>query len=131
MKRFLLAIAFTCSVLLAFGQADGAVVRIQDYLRNIYAFNQAYPQEKVYLHLDNRSYFIGDTIWFKAYVVNATTLRLTDVSKVLYVELLNDKGVEMETKKLRMENGQSMESLSLKTTIIPATTRCVPIHATW
>ena len=114
MKRFLLAIAFTCSVLLAFGQADSAVVRIQDYLRNIYAFNQAYPQEKVYLHLDNRSYFIGDTIWFKAYVVNATTLRLTDVSKVLYVELLNDKGVEMETKKLRMENGQCYGEFVLK-----------------
>ena len=105
MKRILLAITFICSTLLAFGQADSAVVRIQEYLKNIYAFNQAYPQEKAYLHLDNRSYFIGDTIWFKAYVVNATTLRLTDVSKVLYVELLNDKGVEMETKKLRMENG--------------------------
>lgn len=114
MKRFLLAITFICSTLLAFGQTDSAVVRIQDYLRNIYAFNQAYPQEKAYLHLDNRSYFIGDTIWFKAYVVNATTLRLTDVSKVLYVELLNDKGVEMETKKLRMENGQCYGGFILK-----------------
>ena len=114
MKRILLAIAFTCNVLLAFGQADSAVIRIQNYLRNIYAFNQAYPQEKAYLHLDNRSYFIGDTIWFKAYVVNATTLRLTDVSKVLYVELLNDKGVEMETKKLRMENGQCHGGFILK-----------------
>ena len=114
MKRLLLAIAFICSVLLAFGQADSAVIRIQNYLRNIYAFNQAYPQEKVYLHLDNRSYFIGDTIWFKAYVVNASTLRLTDISKVLYVELLSDKGVEMETKKLRMENGQCHGEFVLK-----------------
>lgn len=100
--------------LLAFGQADSAVGRIQQYLKNIHAFNQAYPQEKVYLHLDNRSYFIGDTIWFKAYVVNATTLQLTDVSKILYVELLNDKGVEMETKKLRMENGQCYGEFALK-----------------
>ena len=114
MKRILLAITFICSALLAFGQADSAVVRIQNYLKNIYAFNQAYPQEKVYLHLDNRSYFIGDTLWFKAYVVNATTLQLTDVSKVLYVELLNDKGVEMETKKLRMENGQCHGGFILK-----------------
>ncbi len=114
MKRILLAITFICSALLAFGQTDSAVVRIQEYLRNIYAFNQAYPQEKVYLHLDNRSYFIGDTIWFKAYVVNATSLRLTDVSKVLYVELLNDKGVEMETKKLRLENGQCHGEFVLK-----------------
>jgi len=26
-------------------------------------------QEKVYLHLDNQCYFVGDTIWYKAYVV--------------------------------------------------------------
>ena len=108
MKRILLAIIFICSALLAFGQADSAVVRIQNYLKNIYAFNQAYPQEKVYLHLDNRSYFIGDTLWFKAYVVNATTLRLTDVSKVLYVELLNDKGVEMETRSFAWRMGSAM-----------------------
>lgn len=114
MRRILLTIILACSVLLTFGQTDSAVVRIQEYLRNIYAFNQAYPQEKVYLHLDNRSYFIGDTIWFKAYVVNATTLRLTDVSKVLYVELLNDKGVEMETNKLRIESGQCHGEFILK-----------------
>ncbi|RZK80584.1 MAG: hypothetical protein EOO85_00365, partial [Pedobacter sp.] len=27
------------------------------------------PQEKVYLHMDKPYYAIGDTIWFKAYVV--------------------------------------------------------------
>ena len=50
---------------------------------NIYAFNAQYPQEKVYLHMDNRSYFIGDTIWLKAYVMNATTLHPTQMSGVL------------------------------------------------
>ena len=28
-------------------------------------------QEKVYLHFDNNCYFLGDTIWYKAYVVLA------------------------------------------------------------
>ena len=45
-------------------------------------------QEKVYLHIDNNCYFLGDTIWYKAYVVLAddnspepltTTDRPTDV----------------------------------------------------
>ena len=75
------------------------------YTRNCFEFNKTYPQEKVYLHMDNRSYFIGDTIWFKAYVMNATTLHPTQMSGVLYVELLNEFGVEVEHKKIRMENG--------------------------
>ena len=61
------------------------------YVESIRSFNTLYPQEKVYVHMDNRSYFLGDTIWFKAYVMNATTLHPTQMSGVLYVELLNEK----------------------------------------
>ena len=114
MRKSLCTLALLWAALLAFGQADSAVIRIKEYLKNIHSFNQAYPQEKVYLHLDNHSYFIGDTIWFKAYVMNASTLRLTDVSRILYVELLNEKGVEMETLKLRLENGQCHGAFALK-----------------
>ena len=64
--------------------------------------------------MDNRSYFIGDTIWFKAYVMNATTLHPTQLSGVLYVELLNEKGVEMERKKMRLENGMCHGDFILK-----------------
>ena len=86
------------------------------FARNIIAFNREHPQEKVYLHMDNRSYFIGDTIWFKAYVMNATTLRPTETSGVLYVELLNEKGVEVEHKKLRLENGMCHGEFPLDST---------------
>ena len=45
-------------------------------------------QEKVYLHLDNTSYYKGDTIWYKSYVVRADSLTYSDMSRILYVELL-------------------------------------------
>ena len=87
---------------------------LKRYAENIYEFNVRYPQEKVYLHMDNRSYCVGDTIWFKAYVMNATTLHPTQMSGVLYVELLNEKGVEMERKKMRLENGMCHGDFVLK-----------------
>lgn len=34
----------------------------------------SYPQEKVYLHLDNTSYMYGDDIWFSAYLVKSDSL---------------------------------------------------------
>ena len=95
--------------------ADGeGFSALKRYAGNVHAFNARYPQEKVYLHMDNRSYFIGDTIWFKAYVMNATTLHPTQMSGVLYVELLNEKGVEMERKKMRLENGMCHGDFILK-----------------
>lgn len=53
-------------------------------------------QEKIYLHLDNTGYFAGDTIWYKAYVVRADDLHPTDMSRLLYVELLTPDGYVIE-----------------------------------
>ena len=46
-------------------------------------FDYRYPREKVYVHLDNSAYFEGDTIWYKAYVVRASSLSTTNLSRVL------------------------------------------------
>ena len=50
-------------------------------------------QEKVYLHLDNNCYYKGDTIWYRSYVVRADNLDYTDMSHILYVELLSPDGL--------------------------------------
>jgi hypothetical protein len=46
--------------------------------------------EKVHLHLDKPYYAAGQTIWFKAYVVDAGN-RPSMQSKVLYVELIDSE----------------------------------------
>ncbi len=53
-------------------------------------------QEKIYLHLDNQCYFKGDTIWYKAYVVRADSLTYSDMSHILYVELVSPDGMVVE-----------------------------------
>ncbi len=53
-------------------------------------------QEKVYLHLDNTCYYKGDTIWYKSYVVRADDLHYTDMSHILYVELVSPDGLVVE-----------------------------------
>ncbi len=57
-------------------------------------------QEKVYIHTDNNAYFVGDTLWYKAYVVRADDLRFTDMSRILYVELLNPDGLLVERQQI-------------------------------
>ena len=65
-------------------------------------------QEKVYLHFDNNCYFLGDTIWYKAYVVLADDNSPEPLSRILYVELLNEQGYPMERQQLVVnENGQA------------------------
>ena len=68
-------------------------------------FGRTVPQEKVYLHFDNTSYYQGDKIWFKCYVVTADQNRLSNLSKTLYVELLGPDGVVKDKRSLRIEKG--------------------------
>lgn len=65
----------------------------------------AVVQEKVFLHMDNTCYFIGDTLWYKAYVVRADNLHQTDMSRILYVELLNPDGLVVERQSVVVSGG--------------------------
>ena len=57
-------------------------------------------QEKVFIHTDNMCYFVGDTLWYKAYVVRADNLRPTNMSRILYVELLSPDGILVERQQI-------------------------------
>ncbi|HOD69260.1 MAG: hypothetical protein ACOX32_09505 [Bacteroidaceae bacterium] len=79
---------------------------LMSHVNNVHEFNLSFPQEKVYLQFDNTSYFQGETIWFKAFVVNASTLTRAK-STVLYVDLLSPTGVLLDQQKLKIAAGQA------------------------
>ena len=62
------------------------------YILALDNFSRNIPQEKVYLQFDYTSYYHGDQIWFKCYVVTSGQHQLSPWSKTLYVELLNPGG---------------------------------------
>ncbi len=77
--------------------AGNAAANDLDSIRTALETNtNAVVQEKVFLHMDNTCYFVGDTLWYKAYVVRADNLHQTDMSRILYVELLNPDGLVVE-----------------------------------
>lgn len=85
-------------------QTDTINKNIITYIKNVMGFNRNVPQEKVYMHFDNTGYFEGETIWFKAYVTRADNGRPTNLSRVLYVELLNPSGDVIKTKKYHVND---------------------------
>lgn len=62
-------------------------------------------QERVYLSFDNSSYSGGDTIFYKADVVEDPYQTATRQSSVLYVELLSPMGWIVERQKLPITDG--------------------------
>ena len=93
---------------------DAQAKGIISYVQHVMGFNRLVPQEKVYMHFDNTGYFEGETMWFKAYVTRADNGRPTDMSKVLYVELLNPSGDIIKTQKYYInEEGQAHGDLQV------------------
>ena len=112
MLRIILPIfLFVLSLQSSFSQNDS--LSLLRYPSMIDAFNRAYPQEKAYLHFDNTGYFIGETVRFKAYVVDCSLDSLSRLSSVLYVELVSPGGDVLDTRKIRLENGLGAGDIKL------------------
>ena len=77
--------------------------KLLDHLKR---FGHNLPQEKVYVHMDNTCYFIGDTIWFSAYTTQTNDSKPSQISGVLYVELYNQEGYLVERKLVEMNHGR-------------------------
>ncbi|MDH6357312.1 hypothetical protein [Parabacteroides sp. PF5-9] len=88
------------------GQSLSAEKReLASFIQALSNYSRYIPQEKVYLHFDNTSYYQGDDIWFKCYVTSGQH-QLSSLSKTLYVELLNPGGEIVNTRILEIENGE-------------------------
>ena len=80
-------------------------------------FGKAIPQEKVFVHMDNTCYFLGDTIWYAAYTRRTDKGLPSDVSRVLYVELYNQDGYLVERQLVEMEDGRGYGNFALADTL--------------
>jgi hypothetical protein len=61
--------------------------------------------EKVYLHVDRDTYYPGDNIWLKAYLVEATDRLLSNHSMNLHVELISPDSKIIASRIIKLTNG--------------------------
>jgi hypothetical protein len=93
--------------------SDAELNKIKSFFQVMNNYSKIIPHEKVFLHFDNTNYYQGDSLWFKCYVVTSGQHQLSELSKTLYVELLNPGGEIIDKKILRVESGQCHGSFSL------------------
>lgn len=71
-----------------------AITRLTNQLKS-------FPQEKVYLQLDRPYYSAGERLWFRAYMVHSAIHTPLNLSRYIYVELLNAHNDVITRKKIR------------------------------
>ncbi len=104
LRTFPLLLCLLLAPIVASSQTHPDVAKLFERFKSAAAFDHEFPREKVYLHLDNNAYYEGDSLFYKAYVVRASSLKPTDISGVLYVELLNAAGQMMERQLVKIDS---------------------------
>ncbi|HEY8930795.1 MAG TPA: TonB-dependent receptor plug domain-containing protein, partial [Mucilaginibacter sp.] len=120
--------------LVAFGQqskphaaGDTAINALPAGLAEYYA---TYPTEKAYLQFDKPYYAIGDTVYFKAYVVIREQHKLSALSGVLNVDLINPDNKIVRTEKLQLIAGVAWADFVLADSLKSGNYR-IRAHTNW
>ena len=75
----------------------------------------SFPQEKVYVSTDRSAYVTGDTIRFRAFLVDASKHITPQLrSKYIYIELLNSFGQKVERLKIKEFDGMYVGILPIE-----------------
>jgi len=107
----------------AFGEWGFAQQKLQNQnllkqvLDHLNSYQKEYPKEKIYLHLDKPYYVAGEDIWFKAYVTVGQFNFLSAISKVMYVELINNENEIVQARRLPVVSGLAIGDFKLPDTL--------------
>lgn len=87
MKRL---IAFTIGIyLIVVALYAQQILSPDTVMGRLLAQARLFPQENIYVQTDKSDYVAGDTLWFRAYLVNAISRKQESLSRYVYAELID------------------------------------------
>lgn len=103
MQKLVVLSLFTLLSLTGLGQSRQQNININNLVERTNQLAVQMPYEKVHLHFDKPYYAVGDTIWFKSYVISEH--QPSQLSKTLYIESLNGQDSLMGTFLIGLDEG--------------------------
>ena len=102
-----------------------------EFIDTFKAVQQELPREHVYLHTDRNWYFHGDRIWFSAYTTAGSRLFPSEISSVLYVELVKPDGTIAKRSSIKINNGRGEGSMLIETENAEPGTYSIVAYTKW
>jgi len=90
---------------------------IQEVQNSFNLYKQSALQEKIFVHTDKTTYLPGEILWFKIYCVDGYDHKPLNLSKVAYIEILDNAQAAIVQAKVLMKNGAGSGSLYIPVSI--------------
>lgn len=87
--------------------------RIEKILKQIGVFSNRSNLQKIYIKTDKDRYFVGETIWLKAYLLKATDLKTDIGSNEIFVDLIGRNNTVVQSIILKNEGGVAHGDISV------------------
>lgn len=86
---------------------------IKSIKKKLTEYNEVMPEDRVYLQFDKPFYEPGDDIWFSAYVRDGVSMKPSNKSDIVHIELINPKGSVEKKINIIAKNGKAAGDFSL------------------
>jgi len=90
---------------------------IQEVQNSFNLYKQSALQEKIFVHTDKNIYLPGEILWFKIYCVDGNDHKPLNLSKVVYIDVLDNNQNPVVQAKVAMKNGLGDGSLYIPVSI--------------
>jgi hypothetical protein len=124
-KTIIITIILSYCALSVSAQSVAGLIRNMDTLRN------RLPVEKLYLQTDKPYYTLGDTLWFKSYLLNTDYLTPSARSGLLYLELDNSNNQMVKRIMVQAVSGISFGDIALDQEEIPEGSYTLRAYTNW
>jgi len=104
------------------------LIKLKTYSDSVAA---ARSSEKPYLQMDKPGYVQGDTIWFKAYLVDAASLMPSGRSAIMYVDIATDSSRIVKSYSFPVSGGITWGNISLDERTFPPGTYAIRAYTNW
>src|SRR5476651_1623504 len=106
------------------------VTSLRQEMKTISAYNTARMPEKIFISTDKWNYAKEDTLWFKAYVFDAT-LTSTTRSGLMYIEIVDASNRVVSRNMVSLSNGLGWGNIALKPDRYPEGTYTMRAYTNW
>lgn len=91
--------------------------KLEELKTQFEAYQINHLNEKVFIHTDKSFYLAGETVWFKAYVVDCFFNRPLALSKVLYIEIIDKNLKPILQTKVTLDSAMGNGSIAIPISI--------------
>ena len=78
---------------------------------------QKVDQEKIFLHLNSNFLLTGETLLYKISCLEKSSNQYSQLSKIVYLEIINDKKERVELQKIRLINGKAQGDFFIRNSL--------------